>query len=84
MPSPNWTRKLTWPSHRDPYTGGPPEDWLVYRDGVHVGRLYAGAGPNGKHWLWVRQNGPRASGIAESYEEAREALMGAIEREGKR
>jgi hypothetical protein len=77
MTAPVWTRKATWPEGL--MHSMTTEDWLVFRDGVKVGRVYNGAGARSDKWLWVRQDGKYAGGITETYEEARKALIAAVE-----
>lgn len=68
-----WTRKLTWP-------GRTPDDWLVLRDGVSVGRVYLTTlrNPTRDVWVWFRQVGHGRNGEAPTLQEALEAVRAAV------
>lgn len=66
-----WTRRRTWRGKND--------DWLVFTDRRHVGRVYLGMRQNPQRdvWLWFYQLVPAVNGEAGTMEEALEAVRSA-------
>lgn len=74
-----WTRRITW-------IGGQywPDDWIVLRDGVTVGRVHTEmlTNPTRHVWMWFKQVGDGRQGEAPTLDAALEALRAAVLADG--
>lgn len=66
----HWTRKLTVINGQTE-----PNDWMIYRNGIPVGRVYdARISTGGGRWVWTVQVGQVGMGHAETFEDALEIV----------